>query len=348
MAYGGARAFQALGSGIKDFGATIGNLRRQREEDNRRRAAEDIQLAGMGGGRGPVPTVSREMPIPEPTREFNPPDFGPSASYGVQAPTDFMPEPDLRSTAPRMTEQVQDPQYMAIGDDDYGYITRPGFMEQEERSRQQSEDARLRRELTEAVGRAMNDKTTPGDVVLMDEAGIPWEELIPVPEGPDFDPKTDPSIQRGEYWREQGLSVTGQPLDEVEEEGPPRGKPTFSQAWEELGEMYPGDYGEQPRLSPQLRAPLAGAWSGGADIRFPDPGQVEMGIELPPDYYIPEPGEPHGSLHAPSPPLTIPEPSGGIAQSTFTRPTITKDQAEYLATVRGMSQEEIDRQYVVR
>ena len=184
MAYAAGGAYRELGRALTDFGFTAGDLRRQRAEDEmlagERQTAQqmadanfDLRLAGMGGGRGSRPSVSREVPIPEPMGEFEAPEFGPSPSYGVQAPSDFMPAPefeDVPTLDPSMREtyETPDPRFMPIGGEDFAYIKRPEVMEKEAGDKARSDAARTRHGIGRAITRVQGGGTAGVDGFLVD------------------------------------------------------------------------------------------------------------------------------------------------------------------------------------
>lgn len=387
MPYASGRLWRTIGQGLSGIGRTIRDnrieddlLEQRRIEDERRRAREDLaqelMFVDRGGGMGVPPPLERMVPGTRPEIEFNAPELIPEPDIGVglgRAAADrvgLMPEPAFGSVD-TLTIEEPDPRYSRVGP---GYVEKPGVAE---------DRARMERanRISSGVQGLLPD-ASPSSVrgigQLMAE-GVNASHLLQRPTAADRDVEWDTVTDAdGNVYQLHPITGATRPTGLTERvPGTTRvSTPTYDQAMELLRERYAIFETPQGGIAPEFQGysiPLedmhqhALAMARGEDVQFPEPtqgpdrdpviapepgfggfmrrlmpgGETGYQLERPavgaPDDFVPEPG----LERVPS----EPRPS---SRSQRQRETITKDQADYLRVVKGMSDDEISRLYIVR
>jgi hypothetical protein len=373
MSYASGRAFRTLGEGLQGIGQTVGGLRREREEDERRRAYEDMQeelmFVDRGGGMGPAPQMERtirgELPEPDLGPASVIPEMpGPGLSMASVDRAGMLAPPDFGSRdAPTLTEP--DPRYAEVGT---GHVMKPGVMEDMQRLER---GQRISSGVSDVMGPDAPQGTVQGIGRLLAE-GVNPTELMPETGGDvNWQRVTD---ETGAVWQVNPRTGEKRPLGITERvpagTGPrPGGLPTYRQAIETLTTMFPGEFeGESSLSNPELHR-MATAMTRGDEV-FPEPsiggpdrgamaGYPAASIERVMQNYqrrvgsgapeaagaVPEPIA--SSPDQPDTGLALPEPTTRPDSATR-RQEITRDQADYMRTVRGWTDEQINQRYTVR
>lgn len=375
---------RGIGYGVADRRREEDELARRDLEDERRREREDAEmgawragqdawLAEMGGAPGPPPTVERELPgtgapLPEPDFGeglFDPPDD----RVGAAADTILGEAP----TFERRTEPIRlpepDDRYMEVGEG-FGHIERPDLrrarLAEEDFERSMAHADRVGDRLAGRIGSGLGDIASGRVGRAHDDFGPTAANLIG--EGVDplqympwdmNDPATLPAAVRSSQWyldrgygpRGEILGEGGQPV-RAGGAGQDRGVPSYPQAMQTLQNMYAITDDDGYVVGYSLPMPemhrLAQEMARGEEVAFP--GQ---GGDAPPSRMGPAFGgatDPFASFREPE--TTLPEPSIGptreaAGETGDERQVISRDQAEYLREVQGMSDDEIRRLYIV-
>jgi len=313
--------------GLDAFQGAQAETARQEEVARRRQMEDlklDIDLAQMGGGRGQAPEGRQFGPVAQQQRDVTPPSMGIGMqNSGAQMPGFFPPGLSRDGTPPggpgRTPNFFERPDVFSAraSNVDEGRYDQMGDFYLENR------DWRAQRNADDAANAAMARRGAIGSALtgvrgdldparahsaayLLDEGIGTYNQLLPEEERP-FDPNTNENIQIGEYWRSQGLSVTGQPLEaagtgewrpRTEEEwfrsrgrdpvtgallpsggGTPTA-PTYAQAMTQLRALYPQPrYDDDPQPPPpEVLHQMALRMAAGEDPAWP---QVVPGAPTP-------------------------------------------------------------------
>lgn len=359
MSYARGQMFSALGARIANIGTMIQQSREaaelraeqkaERERINRRQDMQDaIALAEMHGGPGDAPTVSYEMRAPAASVVAPPAMRAPRVVAPIgQIPSgplvsdvgSAVPTPAPRpSSRPPVTVTGTDPKYMNLPGG--GHIMRPEAREaQGLAARLAGDAAELRQrgdiereyadaERTRKTG-ALAPHLSPRDVTaavegvdlyrppprgsaealrILDAEQAVLDRHQPTPQGRSTDPT--PTAQFTAR-KEQAKAY----LDELARID------ARARAALEEGNMRPGYGGDVGSQRLTERAAASASWG------FKDENDAKAAFS-----YKPQGGGP---------------PAGSGAPGT-SRQTITQDQADFLRTVRGMSDADIAARYIVK
>lgn len=350
----GRAAAGAASSRLGEILMGLPERKRQAAEDEQRRRFDDVALAEKNVRPGPVPTRSRQIVAltPEPV-QFDDELFREpvSAMASPTAPAigrfrdevsdePFMAVPKFGGYTPEPIEE-EDPNFMAVGD--WGHVERP-----EARARRERDEEQERRE--SGMAPFLPPGVNPAEAAAGRDAGLPWEAIMGGE--PEDDRLTgsggrrfkDTPEDRADLlaWQAE-MAAAGRAPDDGN--GPARRiNPTYLQAREALIEaqfegetLSPGELhrramqmanGEEPLWTQPLMQPSFDTTDVSRRLLAARPSGAPAPAE------VPEPVEDE-------PP---PEP----VEATGSRRTITADEAEYLRTERGMSDEEIRALYDVR
>lgn len=349
MPYASGRAFRALGEGLRGIGRTVGTLRRQDEEDRRRREYEDLQTElqyiDRGGGLGPAPDMESMVPGTRPELDFDAPELFPEPApdggvgLGMEAAdrAEILPAPDFPEPGP-LTVSEPDPRFAEVGS---GYVEKPGVAEDRARLERGS---RITSGVTDLLGDQADPGTARGIGRLMAE-GVNPASLMDRP-GSDVQWNMVTDAQGNVH---QVHPVTGatRPLGITERvpgsDSRPVGVPTYDQAMETLKEQYAIWQTPENGVAPEFQGyavplqemhEMAKAMASGEPVDLSEP----VGAPEPDPVIVPEPGfggfarrllpggETGYEIETPDvaappdtiPPDTIPDP--GASPSGATRP----------------------------
>lgn len=258
---------------------TAREVRRQEQQDERRRLIEDVEmddyLMSRGGGRGAPPKddVTIRGPADFARPDFDMPEFNPP-NRGVGMPglelnggLDFQPMD--------VTLSRQDPRFRSVGPEGFGYVMTPDALEDEQAARARGRDAQDREilagRLGPIAGALASGDLTPDDgeefargVIEFSGTGVDPYSFMPSDDGPRaWAPTTEE-----EYLRARGRGTDGRSLDPGGGSGVDRTRPTYDQAVDILTMLYPGEYEGETSLSGEELDRMATAMASGAGTRF--------------------------------------------------------------------------------
>lgn len=379
MSMSKARTWQQLGAELSGIATRVGQERMQQQELDRRarleaeaaaerkaaaestRFREDLELARLGGGSGPVPKEITQIagtgtgPVSPGFHEPAPLTpaggigmrVGGTAGMGITAPA--APAP---IAAPALTDPLSYDaavgKYQAVGS--RGFIVRPevaeaqkSHLEEERRLKRASDELQMKRETLEATIPAVTEDIRMVTGTSPARAGAAARLLV----GHDVP---------------LGQSFPREPADRTPSRDP--GLPSFTKAYDIVTDKYkvPGEFQGEFTYSRTREQMIAEAQAMARGERYeaapaaatPRPTDGPMGANWAEGMVRGFAGAPQQSIDAviakragdaAAPPTaagSAPAPAGSGRQ------VITQDQADYLRTVRGMADAEIARLYEVR